>query len=164
MRKPAATLRDRRGTATIEFALASLFLFGVITVALDFGMYVQQKLKLGSVVEQAGIIAFNAGSNTPDETVLTSFIQNAGANSDFRCNSATQQACTSTTTSQCIGAPATAGGWPTFTAPSSGACASGGSPGYYLVIRATKTYQAMVVSDKYLGGKYIVQQTVVRLS
>jgi hypothetical protein len=37
-------------------------------------------------------------------------------------------------------------------------------PGQYLVIRATRTYQPVIVPDRYLNGKTMQQQVVVRLS
>ena len=64
MRCLLTLLRARKGSATIEFAMTSLFLFGVIMVALDFGFYTQQKLKLGSAVEEAAILAYNSQSTT----------------------------------------------------------------------------------------------------
>lgn len=164
--------RDRRGAAAIEFAFMSTFLFAVLLVALDFGAYVQQRLKLGQAVEQGAMIAFGQRANQPTVTTSTiaSYVAAMGGGStvstSFQCNG--QTACSSANTAQsmCIGAPAAKNGWPSFTAanPTTKLCASGASPGYYLVIRATRTFKAVVTPDKYLGGKLMQQQTVVRLS
>lgn len=164
----AALLRQQKGSATVEFALVSLFFFGIVIVALDFGIYTQQNLKLGNAVEQASVVAFNARASQP--TVNASQISNyitatvsGGPSVTMRCNGSTT--CdTSAPASKCIGAPATTGGWPTFTDPMNGTCTSGASPGYYLVIRATKTYKSVVVPDKYLNNGTMQQQAVVRLS
>jgi Flp pilus assembly protein TadG len=165
-------LRDAKGNATVEFALVSLFFFGIVIVALDFGIYAQQNLKLGNAVEQASVVAFNSRAAQP--TVNTSQISNyitavvGGSPAvSFQCNGST--ACGSAApASKCIGAPASTGGWPTFTDPtgsgSSAVCASGATPGYYLVIRATRTYKSVVVPDKYLNNGTMQQQAVVRLS
>ncbi len=163
----AALLCQQKGSATVEFALVSLFFFGIVIVALDFGIYTQQNLKLGNAVEQASVVAFDARASQP--AVNTSQISNyitsivGGAPTvTMQCNGSTT--CdASAPASKCIGAPATTGGWPTFTDPSSGTCTSGASPGYYLVIRATRTYKSVVVPDKYLNNGTMQQQAVVRL-
>jgi Flp pilus assembly protein TadG len=162
-------LRQQKGSATIEFALVSLFFFGIVMVGLDFGIYAQQNLKLGHAVEQASIVAFDARSAQPivDKTMLTNYITATVGGSPtvtIRCNGATL--CNaSAPQSKCIGAPSTAGGWPVFSDPAAnGTCASGAAPGYYLVIRATRTYKSVVVPDKYLNQGTMKQQSVVRLT
>ena len=163
-----ALFRHQRGSATIEFAFASLFLFGIIMVALDFGMYAQQNLKLGSAVEQGAVIAFKAGASGFNQSTIGNYVSATVGGSptmSYQCNGG---AC-SGANNKCIGAPAVAGGWPTFTAATVDAsgkftCASGAAPGYYLVIRATRTYQSVVVPDRYLNGGTMQQQAVVRLS
>ncbi|UAK25107.1 TadE/TadG family type IV pilus assembly protein [Sphingomonas nostoxanthinifaciens] len=167
MRRVTALLRARKGSATVEFALTSLFLFGVLVVGLDFAMYAQQKLRLGDAVEQGAMIAFRARTNAPtvDTSGITSYIASVAGGTptiSFECNGSSS--CGSgATQSACVSAPAAANGWPTFTA-STTTCASGGSPGYYLVIRATRVHSSVIVPDKWLGGTTIVQQAVVRLS
>jgi len=160
--------RQQRGSATVEFALVSLFFFGIVMVALDFGIYTQQNLKLGNAVEQASVVAFNGRASQPtvDTGQLSTYITSVVSGSPtvtVQCNgSATCDS--SAPASKCIGAPATSGGWPTFTNPSNGTCASGAAPGYYVVIRAAKTYKSVVVPDKYLNNGNMQQQAVVRLS
>ena len=163
-----AFLSQQRGNATVEFAFASLFLFGIIMVALDFGIYAQQNLKLGNAVEQGAVIAFNNRAGTVDTTSIGTYVAAAAGNSptmSYQCNGGS---CSGTVTSKCIVAPASAGGWPTFTDPtgsgSNVVCASGASPGYYLVIRARRTYHSVVVPNTYLSGGTMQQQAVVRLS
>lgn len=165
----ATLLRQQKGSATVEFALVSLFFFGIVIVALDFGIYTQQNLKLGNAVEQAAVVAFDSRASQPNvntsqlSTYITSTVSGSPAVT-IHCNAATT--CDGTASSKCIGAPSTTGGWPTFTDPtgSGGACANGASPGFYVVIRATKTYKAVVVPDKYLNNGTMQQQAVVRLS
>jgi len=164
-----ALLRHQKGTATIEFAFASLFLFGILMVGLDFGVYAQQNLRLGNAVEQGAVLAFdNRASSTIDTTTLGNYVAAVAGGAPtmtYQCNGIS---CSSTATAKCIAAPATSGGWPTFTDPTTtnnvSICADGALPGYYLVIRATRTYQPVIVPDRYLNGKTIQQQAVVRLS
>jgi len=161
-------LRQQKGSATIEFALVSLFFFGVVMVALDFGIYTQQNLKLDNAVEQAAVVAFDARASQPtvNTSQISTYITSTVSGSPtvtIQCNgSATCDG--SAPVSKCIGAPSAVGGWPTFTNPSSGTCASGATPGYYVVIRAAKTYRSVVVPDKYLNNGAMQQQAVVRLS
>ena len=164
-----AFLRQQKGSATIEFALVSLFFFGIVMVALDFGIYTQQNLKLDNAVEQAAVIAFDARAGQPavNTAQLSTYITSTISGSPtvtIQCNGSTT---CGTASSKCIGAPATAGGWPTFTDPTASggtACTSGATPGYYVVIRAAKTYRSVVVPDKYLNNGAMQQQAVVRLS
>lgn len=172
--RPRPLARDTRGTATIEFALISSLFFVTVLVALDFGIYMQQRLKLGQAVEGGAMIAFNARSSAPtvDTGTIGSYVSAAAGGSPttaFQCNG--QASCGSGMSqaqqSMCVGAPAATGGWPTFTAATTGAdgksqCASGGTPGFYLVVRATRAYRAVVVPNTMLGSS-IVQQAVVRL-
>jgi Flp pilus assembly protein TadG len=167
MNSRIALLRHQKGSASVEFALVSLFFFGIVMVGLDFGIYAQQNLKLGNALEQASVIAFNARSTEPvvDKTQLSNYITATVGGSPtvtIQCNGAST--CDSSApASKCIGA--LSNGWPTFSAPSSsGSCTSGATPGYYVVIRATKTYKSVVVPDKYLNNGTMQQQAVVRLS
>ena len=171
MSRISAFLRHQRGNATIEFALASLFLFGTMMVALDFGLYAQQNLKLASGVQQSAVYAFNNRAASVDTAVLGQYVAAAAGATPtmaYRCNGT---ACSGTIsasgTAQCIGAQDVSG-WPTFSAASGSSstatCADGSAPGIYLVIRATRTYQSMAVPDKYLNGRTMKQQAVVRLS
>lgn len=168
MRRLLSFLRRQEGSATVEFALVSLFFFGIVMVGLDFGIYAQQNLKLGNAVEQASIVAFDARSTQPvvDKTQLTNYITSVVGGSPtvtIQCNGGT--ACdASAGTPKCIGP--LYNGWPTFTALPNGSatCASGASAGYYVVIRAAKTYKAVVVPNKYLNNGTMQQQAVVRLS
>ena len=161
-------LRQQRGSATIEFALVSLFFFGIVMVALDFGIYTQQNLKLDSAVEQAAVVAFDARASQPtvNTSQLSTYITSTVSGSPtvtIQCNGSST--CDSSApASKCIGAPSAIGGWPTFSNPSNGTCTSGATPGYYVVIRAAKTYKSVVVPDKYLNNGSMQQQAVVRLS
>jgi Flp pilus assembly protein TadG len=168
VRRIAAFVRAQRGSATIEFALASVFLFGIIMVALDFGIYAQQSLKLAGAIEQGSVVAFNSRSSTTVDTgTITNYVSAVAGGTPtmaYKCNGAT---CSTTRDSKCLGALGV-DGWPTFTDPSTSngvsTCANGAIPGYYLVIRATRTYRAVVVPDRYLDGSTMQQQAVVRLT
>jgi len=168
MTRLVSLLRRQEGSATVEFALVSLFFFGIVMVGLDFGIYAQQNLKLGNAVEQASIVAFDARSTQPvvDKTRLANYITAVVGGSPtvtIQCNGAT--ACdNSGGTPKCLGP--LANGWPTFSTLPNGSttCASGASPGYYVVIRAATTYRSVVVPDKYLNNGTMQQQAVIRLS
>jgi len=161
--------RDQRGSATVEFALASLFLFGIMLVGLDFGVYAQQSLRLGSAVQQGAVIAFNnRAAATVDTGSVGNYITATAGGSptmSYQCNGGS---CSGTLTAMCLSALAGMGGWPAYTAATTSngvsSCADGAAPGKYLVIRATRTFKSVVVPDQYLGGKTMTQQAIVRLS
>ncbi|WCT74598.1 pilus assembly protein [Sphingomonas naphthae] len=156
-------LSSERGTATIEFALVSLFFFGLVVVALDFGAYVQQKLRLGAAVEQGSIMAFNTRDSVVPANV-SNYISAAARTATapttaITCNQG--QACTNTgRTCACYNAASKA-----FTAAAScsATCTDGALAGYYMTITSTTPYQAMIVPDALLSGRNLVQTAVVRL-
>jgi len=170
MSRLRAFLRQQKGSATVEFALVSVFFFGILMVGLDFGIYAQKTLKLGNAVEQASIVAFDARAAQPavNTNQISTYITSVVGGSPtvtIRCNGVATCDGTAPAT-QCIGAPATAGGWPTFTTPTASGgtvCTNGAVPGYYVVIRATQTYKSVVVPNQYLNNGAMQQQAVVRL-
>jgi Flp pilus assembly protein TadG len=149
----------RRGAATVEFALASLMMFGVIMVGLDFGVYAQQKLRLGSAVEQAAILAYNTQvtSNTGN---LVTLIQTAAKTSNTPTVAIT---CNGTSTCGDGKCSCLSGTGFTIAATCNSACGSGSISGNYLKIVASAVYPSIVVPDKYLGGSTMTQSAVVRL-
>lgn len=153
-------LRDSKGVAAVEFALTSLFLFGIVMVGLDFGVYAQQKLRLGSAVEQAAVLAYNTqiGSNT---TSLVTFVQTAAKTSNTPAVTITCNGTSTCGDSKC--SCLTAAGGFTIVGSCNAACGSGAISGNYLKIVASTTYPSIVVPDKYLGGSTMTQSAVVRL-
>lgn len=160
MRRLRSLVRASRGVAAVEFALMSVFMFGVIVVALDFGVYAQQKLRLGSAVEQAAIIAFNTQVTTNIEGLRTYLQTAAGTTAtptvEISCNGTA--ACGNGTCS-CL----TAAGGFTIMGSCNAPCASGALSGNYMKIAASTVYRSMVVPDRYLSGRSISQAAVVRL-
>lgn len=161
MRRLRSLLADRRGTATIEFALVSLFLFGTMMVALDFGFYTQQKLRLGSAVEQAAVLAYNTQVSSTTSTISNYVRDYAGTKNaptvTITCNGTT--ACGDGKCS-CVNA---SGGF--VVAATCNATCSGSSAisGNYMKIVASAVYPATIVPDSYLGGGTMTQSAVVRL-
>jgi Flp pilus assembly protein TadG len=154
---------DRRGVAAVEFALISCFLFATMMVGLDFGFYIQQKLRLGSAVEQAAMLAYDQ-QVTSNTATISSYIQTY---SGVKVTPTVAITCNGTTTCgdgkcSCI----TSTGGFTITTACNATCAAYGSAsvsGNYLKIVATTPYTAVIVPDRYLGGSTIMQTAVVRL-
>ena len=153
---------DSRGNATVEFALLSVFFFAVVVVVLDFAVYVQQKLRLGSAVEQASIMAFNT-RDTVNPATLASYIASAAQTevtpaTTITCNQA--QTCVNTArTCSCYDATTKL-----FVVAVCGTtCVSGALSGYYMTISASLVYRATIVPDRWLGGTTLRQSAVVRL-
>jgi Flp pilus assembly protein TadG len=158
--------RDRRGTAAVEFALISVFLFSTLVVALDFGFFVQQRLKLGGAVEQAAILAYNkqiGTSTTPSTTSLRDYVQNYSGlkiapTATVTCNGGGSAVCGDGKCS-CI----TSTGGFTVTACNATCPTNTATAGNYLKISASATYSAVIVPDKYLNNAVMTQVAVVRL-
>ena len=157
-------LRDlwvaRRGAATVEFALASLMMFGVVMVGLDFGVYAQQKLRLGSAVEQAAVLAYNT-QVTSNTAGLVTLVQTAAKTSSKPTVAVTCNGTSTCGDGKCSCLTGSSGF--TIAATCNTACANGSISGNYLKIVASLTYTSIVVPDKYLGGTTMTQSAVVRL-
>lgn len=155
--------RDARGNVTVEFALVSLFFFAGIMVALDFGIYVQQKLKLGTTVEQAAMIAYKAGS-TSNTSAISTYLNSYGGS-----GTATTITCNGTSTcgdGKCSCVTST-GGF-SIVASCGVQCTGTGTntsaySGNYMKIVGSRTFNSVVVPDKFLGGSTMTQSAVVRL-
>ena len=159
-------LRASGGSAAVEFALMSFFFFGTVTVALDFGIYAQQKLNLGSAVAQGAVLAFNT-RDTISATNIATFVQTSAglaAPPEVTCNinsTCLPAASRGATDYRCIDQATGAVGTTAYAVGAS--CAGGGTAGYYLKIVASKTYSPVAVPDKWLGGTTMAQTAVVRL-
>jgi len=159
-------LRTDRGSASVEFALASLFFFGVIVVALDFAVYAQQRLKLANAVEEGAVLAFNTRDSVNTSTIA-SFIKAESGSSNtptINCNEGVTCAAAASRTStdyRCINS--VTGAIDPSAQAAGASCGSGGNAGYYLKIVATRTFNSVIVPDRWLGGSTITQTAVVRL-
>lgn len=157
---------SQRGNATVEFGILALFFFGIVMVALDFGIYAQQRLKLGDAVEQGAVLAFNTSSALNTTTIANYIKTTAGLAStpQITCNNGSTCASTASRGSsdyRCI--DQTTGAISSTNYAVGAACAGGGNAGYYLKIVASRTYNSIAVPDKYLNGGTMSQTVIVRL-
>ena len=154
--------RDVRGVATIEFAFASLFLFATISVALDFGFNIQQKLKLGHAVEQAAILAFNqqTGSNT---STISNFVKAAAGTRNTPTVTITCNGTSSCGDGKCSCINSSTGAFTLAAACNTSCAGSSAISGNYMKISASATYNAVIVPDQYLNGGTMTSNAVVRL-
>lgn len=162
--------RDRRGAATIEFALWGSFVFIGMLTALDFGLWQSYQLRLSSAVEQGSILAFN-GRGTLDQAAAGQIGRYVSATAHLPlpgavtvttgCNGGTDNCVATSRTCACI---ATAGTTNSYAAASCGEpCPGGSTAGYYLTIRASYPYHAVVLPDAWLDGRDMIDSAVVRL-
>lgn len=163
MRKPTCLLCDGRGTATIEFALLSVFFFISLTAALDIGLWYQQRLRLDSAVDQGAMIAFGSRASV-DQAAIGTFVAAAAKLSapptvTVGCNGGASNCVNTGRTCACV-----SGSVPTFTAAACNAgCADGSLAGYYMTIDASAASQTIIVSSSVLGGITQKRRAVVRL-
>jgi Flp pilus assembly protein TadG len=160
MKRLKRLFSDQDGVAAVEFAMASLLMFAVIMVGLDFGLYAQQKLRLGGAVEAAAVLAYNTqvGGTT---TTISSYVQTAAKTIKTPTVTITCNGTSTCGDGKCSCLTST-GGF-TIAVSCNLACGSGAISGNYMKIVASEIYPAMIVPDKYLGGSTITQSAVVRL-
>lgn len=167
IRRLLSRLRDdRRGVATIEFALLSVLFFFVMTAGLDIGMWYQQRLRVDSAVEQGAMIAFNTRTNV-DQAAVGTYVGAAAKLSaapvvTVGCNGGTNNCVNSGRSYACVSGSPPA---PTYTAAALNAtCADGSLAGYYMNIKAVATSSTMLVPATMLGGNMVqTRSAVVRL-
>ncbi len=157
---------DRRGMATVEFALLSVLFFGVMSAALDLGMWYQQRLRIDSAIEQGSMIAFNTRT-TVDQAAIGTYVGAAAKLSTpptvtVGCNGGTSNCVNTGRTCACVSGSTPT---PTYTATAcDAACADGSLAGYYMNIRVIATASTMVVPAAKLGGSMTqTRSAVVRL-
>lgn len=154
--------RDEQGVAAVEFALWSVFIFGVLLLGFDFGIYSLQNARLAKSVSEASNFAFAtrkavkpdqvrqyvaASSGLPGEQPLVTVTCNVGE----VCRDANR-------TCACLGA----GG--AVTAKTCGEkCTSGAKAGYYMTITARYFYQNPIFRNGYLDGAVMVEKSTVQL-
>ena len=154
--------RDVRGVATIEFALASLFLFATISVALDFGFNIQQKLKLGHAVEQAAILAYNQQTGS-DTSTITNFVKAAAGTRNTPTVTITCNGTSTCGDGHCGCINSTTGALVLAAACNATCAGSSAISGNYMKIAASATYNAVIVPNQYLNGGTMTSSAVVRL-
>lgn len=157
---------DRRGVATIEFALLSVLFFFVMTAGLDLAMWYQQRLRLDSAVEQGAMIAFNSRSSV-DQSAIGTYVAAAAklASSPtvtVGCNGGSSNCVNASRTCACLSGTTPT---PTYTTAACNAtCSDGSLAGYYMNIKAVATSNTMLVPAAMLGGTMVqTRSAVVRL-
>ncbi len=162
--------RDRRGVATIEFALLTCFVFAILLAALDFGMFFIQRSNLGAGVASAAVYGFSNASTVPYASLpaMVSAVAGAPVASDvtvtIECNDGSTPCVNQSRQCACL---TDAGGF-RATATCGEACTGSGTgavstSGYYLKVKATYQYRPTVVPPDVFGDTTLQQSAVVRL-
>ncbi len=158
-------LRDRRGVATIEFALlSSLFLLATLS-SLDAGMFLIRRSQLSNALDTAALSSFMARSNVGFAnlpTFVTQASRLANATVSVGCNGGAGNCVNSNRQCACLGK---AGGYVAATcgATCAGNVTSGSTAGYYMTIRATSAYTPIVLPTGAFAGASTDQQITLRL-
>lgn len=157
-------VKDRRGLATVEFALWASLILGVLLLSTDFAFYTLYKERLNRAVSEASLAAFSTKDNINTAKIATYVSATAGlpagaptvavgCNGGSTCvNTNRTYACLSGTNS-------------TFTtaAGANAVCSSGGLSGYYLTVSASYTFQHVVMPNPFLDGRVMSAIATVRL-
>ena len=165
----AARLRDnRKGVATVEFALWASLILAAMLPCIDFGLYLLNQSRLGAAVGQASILAYNMrDADSVNVNQLSQYVPAASGlasgsvTTSITCNGT--QSCATPKTSRTCACPS--GSRPvTYTpAASCGAtCASGATAGYYLTVQGGYVHRS-IAANPLLDGKTVTNETTVRL-
>jgi Flp pilus assembly protein TadG len=155
--------RRQRGTAALEFALATPLLLVMIGGAADFGLAQFYRTSLANAVSAGAQYAYLTGTG-----VTTANIQTVVQNAMFLPpGAATNLTFTFTGTSPGVQAP----GWycvmgtgPTATASTQGTiCSDGSSAGYYVWFKATYATTGLLSGVLTTANRTMSEQVTVRL-
>lgn len=151
-------IRDERGAAIVEFALATVFLLIALLPFADYALYVSARQSIDEAVYRAALHAVT-NPDAVDTAALTQYI-NAGRDGDtgltvtISCNGGT---CTnSDRTLTCLSGSS-------FAAPSGDACAGGDAPGYFITIAARETFASLIGSASALNEQPVATTITARL-
>ncbi|MDJ0277987.1 TadE/TadG family type IV pilus assembly protein [Sphingomonas sp. 2R-10] len=167
---PRHLLRDRRGAATIEFALLTCFLFAIMLAALDFGMFFIQRGNLGSGVATTAVHSFSNRAAVPFTNIPTMVAAIAGAPGasnlvvTVECNGGDTPCVNESRVCACLTADNGYRATATCGAPCGAASGSAAArSGYYLRVKASYRYVPAVVPASLFGDTTLEQAAVVRL-
>jgi Flp pilus assembly protein TadG len=166
MPRGARALQDETGSATVEFALLTLFFFVFSLLALDVASYYVQRSQLASAVSAASLSAFASRSAVSFQSI-PDYVQNAARlpvapSISVSCNG-TAGSCVNTGRScACLSRTGSYASATCGSACPAGSTA-GSTAGYYLQISASARYWAMVLPNGMLNGLPIDQSVTVRL-
>lgn len=176
--------RDTRGAAAVEFALWCSMVFSVLSISLDFGLYLTYAGRIASASEQAAIVAYNRReAGAVDTQTLATFVNAAARTPGTSGSTGTPGTAVTAsnpvrTTVTCNGSAAAcqakpaarqcacvSGLTPVYSASTAcGApCASGATSGYYVTLNSEYDFDPIIPAHPLLTGKVIRQSVTVRL-
>lgn len=158
--------REEGGVAAVEFAILSAIFFLAICAALDFSGLFLDRGRLNEAVSAAAVNAFTTADNV-DFNALPGYVRaladDQGLAVTTSCNGVAGSCTNLARTCACLRIDGTyAAG--VCSQPCTGANISTGSTaGYYLTVRASHTFQPVIVPGGMLGNTLVAQQATVRL-
>jgi hypothetical protein len=155
---------DRRGVATVEFALWSCFILGLLLVSADFAMFTLYKARLARAVSAASLAAFSSKDNIDTDLVAryvtaTAAIPGITPTVEVTCND--HETCVNDNRS--CGCISLADGSFSPAGECGAPCPSGGVASYYLTISANVTYHHVIMPNPWLEGAKMNTTAVLRL-
>lgn len=151
LRPLSSTLRDRRGTAAIEFAMIAPLLVAMIVAAVELGFMTRARILAQEAASAGALYASQHSYNAAGITGIKSAVTNAS---------------TETTITVPAGTPSEAWGCPTATgivASTQGAtCTDGKSARHYITVSASVPRTSILASSFGLPAN-VVATSIVRL-
>lgn len=156
-------LRDKRGVATVEFAIVGSILFAVLLPFLDFAIFALQKQEIEQAHSKASLFAYSA-SDDINKRNIEQYLRNnldlpgATPNITISCNGmrncvSEPRPCACPTSVRGRYAPQTCGN----------ICPDGSRSGYYLTIDSEYQFESFLFEDSPLINENIVSTSTLRL-
>jgi len=157
---------DSSGVAAVEFALWSTMFFLVVSVAMDFGSFYLERGKMNEAVTAAAVSSFTTRDSVNFASLpgyVKAIAEEPAITVATLCNGTVNSCTNLNRTCSCLKNDGT------YVANTCGSTCTGtgitagSTAGYYLTVRATQSFQPLIVPNGMLDNASIVQQATVRL-
>lgn len=159
--------RDESGSVITEFAIWSAALFLVIMSGLDFGGYYIARSSINEAISAAAVQAFQKREEAPFTTLpayVRSLADDQSLAVDLICNGDNTPCTNTNRTCACLKNDGTYVSQTSCDKVCDGTGMTEKSvAGYYLTIKASRTYQPLLLPKGMLSGTALDQSTTVRL-
>ncbi len=150
-RSLAAIAGSQRGTAAVEFALATPILFGLLVPVADFGMAFSEQIQVNQAAQAGAQYAAFHPWNSHSVTDISNAVTSATKLGGISASPAPSQLC---------GCP---NGSTITTATCSSVCPNGEAAGYYVIVNAQLPYRSTLPYSLLGKSVTLTAQTTVRI-
>lgn len=158
--------RDENGSVLTEFAIWASAFFLVAMAALDFGGYYIERSSISEAISAASVQAFQEREET-SFSALPAYVRNLAEDQtlsvELSCNGVANSCTNTNRTCSCLKNDGSYVAQSCSTVCTGSGMTSNSLAGYYLTIKASSSYEPVLVPRGILANAPLSQSTTVRL-